>query len=132
LTSSCSDSLRFDHVGLPVHPDHLMVTAEHLEALFGATQVSRPSGIGGPGTWLTLDGVEVHLIARADAPSIAFGKTHSPHLCVRAHDISSLVSLMGSAGVEVWSAGTVHSREQLWALLAPSFVVEIQSPSLES
>ena len=115
-----------DHVGLPVRPGDLSDVADRLVRIFGATRISRQEGTR-PAAWLSLGDVEIHLIAHDSASLVPIGKTFSPHLCVCVDDLSRFAKDLDELGLLTWYAGTLSSRDQLWVLLAPSFVVEAQS-----
>lgn len=125
-------SLRLDHIGIPVRPEDLPVIVERLEAGFGAVTLPQPKDLSRRSVWVSISGVEIHLIARTDALLVPIGKTFSPHLCLYVEDMSVHERWLEGSGLLAWRAGTVTARDQLWVLLAPSFVVELQSPKLDA
>lgn len=118
--------LRLDHVGLPVRPADLEVVAHGLVKYFGATHARMGESATRSAIWLEVSGVEVHLISNDETPTPIDGQTFSPHLSFVVDNLASVRTRIENNGVSFWEAGTLPQRRQLWVLLAPSFVVEVQ------
>jgi hypothetical protein len=71
--------------------------------------------------------MSIHVIARPDASRVVPHQPHTPHLCFRVEDARETAMTLEEAGIQIWWAGSVTGRRQLWALLAASFAVEVQS-----
>ena len=111
---------------------HLSFTVADLDAslgfwrdLLGFNTIDRPD-LGFPGAWLQGFGVEVHLLAPADAKA-AEGQL-SPlrnHVAFHVDDLAAVRRKLESAGLEVLGGG---SRRQMWILDPSANVIEFIQP----
>jgi hypothetical protein len=129
VAQSNSDS-EIGHVSLHVSEAEEETLVELLTTSFGMIQISRPSAIKTPGTWLLAGNSTLHLNSRAIADGPEVSGTAPNHLCLMTLDLDLAQQSIESAGYSVIEAGSLGN--QIWFRLRSGTMIEVQSHAKRS